>query len=61
MNYITNYLLIGFIISIIFSFIIKDIPERMKFTSKDIIMVMTFWPLVLYNFIMEIIKYHDGE
>jgi hypothetical protein len=36
-------------------------PVEEKFTAKDALGVIIFWPLVTYEFIKEIIKHHNGR
>ncbi len=62
MDYIINYLIIGYFISLGFHLMIYFSPVPEKFTAKDALSTMVLWPLVTYGFIKELIKRHyDGE
>ena len=62
MNYIINYLIIGYFISLGFHLMIYFSPVPEKFTAKDALGTMIFWPWVTYGFIRELIKkYNNGE
>jgi hypothetical protein len=59
MNYITNYLIIGYFISLAFHLMVCFSPVEERFTTKDVLGTILFWPLVTYQFIKELIKNHD--
>jgi hypothetical protein len=61
MNFILNYFIIGYFVSLGFTLILYFSPVEEKFTNKDIIGTIIFWPLVTYGFIKEIIKHHNGR
>ena len=63
MDYIVNYLIIGYFISLGF-YLIAYLTSSLEieFTGKDILLMIIFWPLVTYGFIKEMIKYNnDGR
>ena len=59
MDYIIYYLIIGYFISLGFHTMVYFSPVKEKFTAKDIIGTMIFWPLITYGFIKELIKHHN--
>ena len=59
LSYLINYLIIGYFVSLGFHLMIHFSPVKEKFTTKDVIGVMVFWPLVTYGFIKELIKRHN--
>lgn len=59
MNYITNYLIIGYFISLGFQLMVWFSPAKEKFIARDVIGIIIFWPLITYGFIKELIKHHD--
>lgn len=60
-DYIINYLIIGYFISLGFHLIVWFSPVEEKFTIKDVLGTIFFWPLVTYGFIKEIIKHRNGR
>jgi hypothetical protein len=59
MDYVIYYLSIGYFVSLGFHTMVYFSPVEEKFTTKDIIGTMIFWPLVTYQFIKELIKHHN--
>jgi len=59
MDYIINYLIIGYFISLGFHAMVYFSPAEEKFTAKDALGTIFFWPLVTYQFIKELIKQHN--
>jgi hypothetical protein len=61
MDYIINYLIIGYFISLGFYLIAWFSPVENEFTTKDVIGIIIFWPLPTYGFIKELIKQRNGR
>ncbi len=61
MDYIINYFIIGYFISLGFCIMMHFSPVEEKFVTKDALGVIFFWPLVSYQFIKEIIKHSNGR
>lgn len=59
MDYIIYYLIIGYFISLGFHTMVYFSPVKEKFTAKDIIGTIFFWPLITYGFIKKLIKHHN--
>ena len=61
MDYIINYLIIGYFISLGFYLLMCFSPIGEKFTARDALGTIIFWPLISYQFIKEIIKNHNDR
>jgi hypothetical protein len=61
MNFILNYFIVGYFISLGFALMLYFSSVKEKFTNKDIIGTIIFWPLVTYGFIKELIKQYNGR
>jgi hypothetical protein len=61
MDYIINYLIIGYFISLGFYLLMYFSPIGEKFTARDALGTIIFWPLISYQFIKEIIKHHNDR
>lgn len=61
MDYIINYLIIGYFISLGFYLLMYFSPIGEKFTTRDALGTIIFWPLISYQFIKEIIKNHNDR
>lgn len=61
MDYIINYLIIGYFISLGFYLLMYFSPIGEKFTARDALGTIIFWPLISYQFIKEIIKNHNDR
>ena len=61
MEYIIDYLIIGYFVSLGFHAMVYFSPVEEKFTAKDALGTIIFWPLITYGFIKEIIKHHNGR
>jgi hypothetical protein len=60
MDYILSYFIIGYFISLSFYLMILFSPMEEKFKTKDCILVIFVWPLVVFEVIKEFInKYKD--
>ncbi len=59
MDYIIYYLIIGYFVSLGFHMMIYFSPVEEKFTAKDALGTIIFWPLITYGFIKELIKHHN--
>jgi len=61
MDYIIYYLIIGYFVSLGFHAMVYFSPVEEKFTAKDALGTIIFWPLITYGFIKELIKHHYGR
>ncbi len=61
MDYLEYYLIVGYFVSLGFHLLIYFSPVEEKFTAKDALGTMVFWPLVTYGFIKEIIRHHKNN
>lgn len=59
MDYIIYYLIIGYFVSLGFHAMVYFSPVEEKFTAKDALGTIIFWPLITYGFIKELIKHHN--
>ena len=58
MDYIINYFIIGYFISLSFYLMILFSPMEEKFKTKDCIWAMFIWPFIVFEFIKELINYY---
>lgn len=61
MNYIINYFIIGYFVSLGFHLVVYFSPVEEKFTAKDVLGTIIFWPLITYGFVKELIKNYYGR
>jgi hypothetical protein len=61
MDYVLYYFAVGYFVSLLFCLMVWFSLVEEKFTARDCIWVMIFWPFAVFNFIKELINHNNGR